>query len=98
MDSIKYLGVTITHDLRWNTHISNICTKANRTLGFLRQNLCQYPQDVKEAAYRGFVSPILEYGAVFGIPKAWFFNKKSKKFRIGLQGLLLAITALKLGV
>ena len=36
VDSIKYLGVTITHDLRWNTHISNMCTKANRTLGFLR--------------------------------------------------------------
>ena len=29
VDSIKYLGVTITNDLRWNTHISNICTKAN---------------------------------------------------------------------
>ena len=39
VDSIKYLGVTITHDLRWNTHISNMCTQANRTLGFLRLNL-----------------------------------------------------------
>ena len=28
VDHIKYLGVTITFDLRWNTHISNICTKA----------------------------------------------------------------------
>ena len=37
VDNIKYmyLGVTITSDLRWNTHISNICTKAYRTLGFL---------------------------------------------------------------
>ena len=35
LDSIKDLGVTITNDLRWNTHISNICTKTNRTLGFL---------------------------------------------------------------
>ena len=32
-ESIKYLGVTITNDLKWNTHISNVCTKANRTLG-----------------------------------------------------------------
>ena len=36
VDNIKYLGVTITNDLKWNMHISNICTKANRTLGFLR--------------------------------------------------------------
>ena len=34
VDSIKYLGVTKTNDLKWNTHITNICTKANRTLGF----------------------------------------------------------------
>ena len=36
VDNIKYLGVTITNDLKWNMHISNICTKANRRLGFLR--------------------------------------------------------------
>ena len=35
VESIKYLGVTITKDLKWNTHISNVCIKANRTLGFL---------------------------------------------------------------
>ena len=63
VDSIQYLGVPITHDLRWNTHISNTCTKANRTLGFLRRNLYQCPRDVKEAAYRELVRPILEYGS-----------------------------------
>ena len=35
VESIKYLGVTITKDLKWNTHISNVCNKANRTLVFL---------------------------------------------------------------
>ena len=69
MDSIKYLGVTITHDLRCNTHISNMFTKANRTLGFLRRNLYQCPQDVKEAAYRGLVHPILECGSCVWDPQ-----------------------------
>ena len=63
VESIKYLGVTITKDLKWNTHISNACTKANRTLGCLRQNLFSCPQDVREAAYKGLVRPILEYGS-----------------------------------
>ena len=36
VEKIKYLGVTVTNNLKWNTHVSNICTKANRTLGFLR--------------------------------------------------------------
>ena len=63
VESIKYLGVTITNDLRWNTHVSNVCTKANRTLGFLRRNLHSCPQEVKEAAYKGLVRPVLDYGS-----------------------------------
>ena len=50
-DSI-YLDVTITNDLKWNTHITNICTYANSTLGFLRRNLFSCPQDIQEAAYK----------------------------------------------
>ena len=63
VESIKYLGVTITSDLRWNTHVSNVCTKANRTLGFLRRNLYSCPQEVKEAAYKGLVRPVLDYSS-----------------------------------
>ena len=69
VESIKYLGVTITSDLRWNTHVSNVCTKANRTLGFLRRNLCSCPQEVKEAAYKGLVRPVLDYGSSVWDPR-----------------------------
>ena len=30
-----FLGVTVTSDLKWNTHISSTCTKARQQLGFL---------------------------------------------------------------
>ena len=46
-ESIKHLEITITNDLRWNTHVSNVCTKANWTLGFQRRNLYSFPQEVK---------------------------------------------------
>ena len=52
VNNIKYLGVTISKDLKWNTHVSNVCTKANKTRGFLRRNLLSCPQDVKEKAYK----------------------------------------------
>ena len=61
VENIKYLGVTITNDLRWNTHVSNVCTKAIRTLGFLRRNLYACKQEVKEAAYKELVRSVLEY-------------------------------------
>ena len=63
VDKIKYLGVTITNDLKWKKHISNICTEANRTFGFLRRTLFSCPQNVKEAAYKGMGQPILEFGS-----------------------------------
>ena len=59
VDNIKYLGVTISKDLKWNT----VCTKANKTLGFLRRNLSSWSQDVKETEYKGLLRPILEYAS-----------------------------------
>ena len=63
VESITYLGETITNDLRWNTHVSNVCTMANRTFGFLRRNLYSCPQEVKEAAYKGLVRQVLDYAS-----------------------------------
>jgi len=62
-EEIKYLGVTLRHDLSWDCHINNICTKANKTLGFLRRNLKVGTQHLKETAYKTFVRPILEYAS-----------------------------------
>ena len=71
--------MTITNDLKWNTHISNICTKANRTLGFLRRTLFSCPQNVKEAAYKGMVRPILEYGSSVLEPHTDMLQKELEK-------------------
>ena len=49
--------------IRDGIHISNICTKANWTLGFLRRNLYACPQEIKEAVHKGLVHPVLEYSA-----------------------------------
>ena len=78
---INYLGVTIANDLKWNTHVSNIRTKANMTLGFPRRSLAVCPQDVKESAYKGLVRPILEYVVQFGTPKVYFFKMNLRRFR-----------------
>ena len=61
VESIKYLGVTMTKDLKWNTHISNVCTKANRPLRFETKSIF-LPQDVREAAYNGLVIWELTFG------------------------------------
>ena len=56
-----------------------MCITANRTLGFLRQNLYQCPQDVKEAAYKGLVCPILEYGSCIWDPQDMVLQQEIEK-------------------
>ena len=78
-ENIKYLGITITKDLKWNTHGSNICTKANRTLGFLRRNLSAHPQDVKDSAYKGLVCLVLEFGSSVWDPSSILVQEQLEK-------------------
>jgi hypothetical protein len=59
-DKAKYLGVTIQSDLKWDSHINNIKTKANKTLGLLRRNINISSTKVKEQAYKSLVRPSLE--------------------------------------
>ena len=41
VDSGKYLGVNISHDLSWHTHVDVTAAKASKTLGLLRRNLIE---------------------------------------------------------
>jgi len=59
--SHKYLGVHLSSDMKWNTHIDAATAKANSMLGFLRRNLGTAPRKVKLQAYKSLVRPHLEY-------------------------------------
>ena len=63
-----YLGITISDDLKWGTHIRNITKKANSTLGFLRRNLRHCPLPCRKNAYLALVRSKLEYGSVVWDP------------------------------
>ena len=63
VDQHDYLGVTISHDLRWGSHCQKIVQKASRTLGLLRRTLSPCKQEVKAKAYQTLIRPQLEYAA-----------------------------------
>ena len=52
----------------WGQHISEISSKATKTLGFLRRNLAFAPKSTKEVAYKTLVRPKLEYAAPIWSP------------------------------
>ena len=66
--SAKYLGVTISEDLKWSEHISNITKKANQKLGFLKRNIWAHNKNLKSAAYKTLVRPQLEYASTVWSP------------------------------
>ena len=66
--SNPYLGITISEDLKWGTHIDNNTKKANSTLGFLRRNLRSCPSSSRRSVYVSLIPPILEYGTVVWDP------------------------------
>ena len=55
--------MTLTDNLKWDLHINNITSKANKTLGFVRRNLKVCSHKVKATAYKALVRPGLEYAS-----------------------------------
>ena len=68
VQSAKYLGIAISDNMDWVQHISEISSKATKTLGFLRRNLAFAPRSNKEVAYKTLVRPKLEYAAPIWSP------------------------------
>ena len=84
VQSTKYLGITITENMDWSQHISDISSKATKTLDFLRRNLAFAPRSSKEVAYKTLVRPKLEYAAPIGALIV--------KLRINKQGWVVETT------
>ena len=60
--------ITITENMDWGQHISDISSKVAKTLCFLRRNLTFAPRNTKEGAYKTLVRSKLEYAAPIWSP------------------------------
>ena len=68
VNNTTYLGINISNDLKWATHIKDICSKASSRLGFIRRNLQHCPLTTRKNAYLALVRSTLEYGAAIWDP------------------------------
>jgi len=68
VDSHTYLGVTISSDLHWQNHTSNISAKASRILNFVRRNVYGCSAEAKATAYTTLVRPLLEFSSAASDP------------------------------
>ena len=68
VEKIEYLGITITNDLKWNTHVSNIYTKAKRTLGFLDETKRHVHETLKSRLTKDWYVQSWSVVVQFGTP------------------------------
>lgn len=58
-----YLGVILSNDMTFTTHINKTCSKSSKTLGLLQRNLRHCPPKLKETAYKSMCRSTLEYAS-----------------------------------
>ena len=86
VDHVKYLGVTLSGDLKWNHHIGNAVNKANSTLGMLKRNIKVGCRATKSAAYQALVRPHLEYSSCVWDPPP-ISDKRTKGLADKVEGV-----------
>ena len=90
---MKYLGVTITSNLKWDAHISNIRNSADATTRFLKRNLRMHSRPIKESAYFTYVRPKAEYASAAWDPhtktnihKVEMIQRNAARWTLGKDG------------
>ena len=59
--SLKLLGLTICHDLSWESHISKLASKASRRLGILHRGKSFLVKPELLTTYKAFICSLMEY-------------------------------------
>ena len=81
LSSAECLGVSISTNLNFNNHINRITSSANKSLGFIKQNIRHKHHSVCEASYKTIVRPQLEYGST-----VWSPYTQSYSYKIEING------------
>ena len=55
VDSVSYLGVSLTNNFKWSQYVSSISGEASKVLGLIKRNFWNCPRPVKETVYTTLV-------------------------------------------
>ena len=64
----RYLGVDISSELTWRSHVDRITGSATKTLNFARRNIKTKHSGVREMSYNTLVRPQMQYAAAVWDP------------------------------
>ena len=64
MEAHKHLGVTLSNNEQWHSHIDNILTSAAKVVGIMRKLKFTFTRISLDQLYFSYVLPVLEYSSV----------------------------------
>ena len=64
VDSHKHLGVTLSSNGQWHTHIRNIVNSATKILGIMRKLKFSISRNALNQMYMSYLLPVVEYASV----------------------------------
>ena len=62
--SFTYLGLSFSHNLKWNNHIEEVSIKARKRLSAMSPLKKMLDRKALHSIYMAFVRPVMEYGIV----------------------------------
>ncbi|CAF4459167.1 unnamed protein product [Didymodactylos carnosus] len=63
-EEVRYLGLWLTYDLSWTTHIHKICARSNSILGLMTYHKRLLTRNTLEIIYKAFVLTLFNYACV----------------------------------
>ena len=61
---VKFLGVLVDKNMKWNEHISCKCSQISRTIGILHRLKNTLPKSILLTLYQSLIVPYISYGVV----------------------------------
>lgn len=68
VNSVKYLGIHLTTDMLWATHITNICAKTRKLIGLMYRQFHLCKPETALLLYKTFIRPHMEYASIMWDP------------------------------
>ena len=68
-NDVKLLGITLDNNLKFDKHVSNICSRANRKLGALKSVATFLPSKKRRILFKAFIESQFKY-----CPLVWMFH------------------------
>ena len=84
VESFKFLGVLIDHNLTWNNHVTLISNKLSRTCGILAKLKNLLPECILQLIYNALFLSHLNYGIT-----AWGFHSCSRLLKLQKKAVRL---------